>query len=81
MTEVEWLACDDPQVMLRWMCRGKPSKRKLRLFALACCRRVWSILKTRARHRAVTIAERFADRLATQAQREEAQGGHARAVP
>jgi hypothetical protein len=37
MTEAEWLACDDPWVMLRFV-SGKAGERKLRLYACACCR-------------------------------------------
>jgi hypothetical protein len=40
--------------------RGKAGERKLRLFALACCRRVWPLLRTVYRE-GVGAAERFAD--------------------
>lgn len=43
MTPAEWLACDDPAVMLDAL-RGRASSRKLRLFAVACSRRIWSRL-------------------------------------
>ncbi len=47
MTEAEWLACDDPERMIRWLITdmhggewrpSRPSDRKLRLFACACAR-------------------------------------------
>jgi hypothetical protein len=41
MTEADWLAVTDPQPMLECLRdRGGAGKRKLRLFALECCRRV-----------------------------------------
>jgi hypothetical protein len=62
MTEQEWLACTDPQEMLEFL-RGKMSDRKLRLFTCAYCRHILE------ENKAVQVAERFADGLATNAER------------
>src|SRR5687767_13473675 len=70
MTEQEWLACADPAVMLVFL-RGKGSDRKLRLFACACCRAVWPLLDP-IHCRAVEVAERYADQLASEEERDEA---------
>ena len=72
MTEKEWLVSNDPARMLQWVTRGRggytPGKgisdRKLRLFACACVRQVWSIVTERSRN-AVEVAERYADGMAT----------------
>ena len=61
VTDAEWLSCDDPTPMLAYL-EGKASDRKLRLFAVACCRRVWEALNEDGR-RAVEAAEGFADGL------------------
>jgi hypothetical protein len=64
MTEQEWLACSDPGPMLVFL-GGQDGYRKLRLFAAACCRRVWHLLTNEGSRFCVEVAERYADRRAT----------------
>jgi hypothetical protein len=61
MTEAEWLTCREPLRMLEAV-RGTASERKLRLFALACYRRVWHRLGE-ARRKVIEVAERYAERM------------------
>jgi hypothetical protein len=60
MTEEQWLSCVSPEAMLQHL-TDKASPRKLRLYAIGCCRRIWSQLRDdRCRH-AIEIAQRYAD--------------------
>jgi hypothetical protein len=62
MTEVEWLACTEPRQMLDLVREsGRASDRKLRLFACACARRVWGLLRHSWSKKAIEVAESFAD--------------------
>lgn len=62
MTETEWMNCTDPTPMQEFLrTQLTASERKLRLFAAACCRRVWNLLIDKHSRKALTIAERYAD--------------------
>jgi hypothetical protein len=64
MTEAEWLTSTDPTPMLDFLW-GKTTDRKLRLFACACCRRIWHLLTDERSRCLVKTVEQYADGLAT----------------
>jgi hypothetical protein len=68
MTETEWVGCTDPRPMLRsliqrWRAQERQRRavnfERLRLFACACCRRVWDLLDD-DHHKAVDMIEDYA---------------------
>jgi hypothetical protein len=62
VTEAEWLTSTDPHAVLAFLREsGRASDRKLRLFGVACSRRVWHLMADARSRRAVEVAERFAD--------------------
>ena len=62
MTEADWMACADPDAMLDFL--GMKRGRKSRLFAAACCRRVWHLMSPAVCQPAIETIERYADGLA-----------------
>src|SRR5205807_2568333 len=56
MNEEEWVASTEPNDMVFHLLRGKASERKLRLFACACCRRIWHRLSDERSRKAVEVA-------------------------
>jgi hypothetical protein len=71
VTEAEWLACTDPKAMLEFL-GAKAGDRKIRLFALACCRRTWYLLYDPRLRNAIDVNERYADGEASRAELDEA---------
>ena len=60
MTEEEWLACEDPTPMLKFL-SSKVNARKLKLFTCGCCRVVWSLLIDKRSRIALRRLEEYAD--------------------
>jgi hypothetical protein len=60
MTEAEWLECGSPDEMLTFV-HPAASVRKLRLFGVACCRRIWELMPDVKCELAVDIAEGHAE--------------------
>jgi hypothetical protein len=71
MTKHEWLVSNDPQKMLAFLWE-EASDRKLRLFAVACCRRIWHLFRDERSRDVVEVAECFADGLASEVELEAA---------
>jgi hypothetical protein len=66
VTAAEWNNATDPQAMLAFLrASGRASDRKLRLFAVACCRAVWHLLGLRQYRKAILVGERYAEGQAT----------------
>src|SRR5437764_8638909 len=59
--ETEWMAKTDLFGLLQPFRKDTAAKRKLRLFACACCRRIWDHLTDERSRRAVETAETYAD--------------------
>jgi hypothetical protein len=74
-TEAEWLAATTPGELLEYLwqphgaARSRAGRRKLRLFACACCRRVWHLLPDDGVRQALVTCERYADGLAGETER------------
>ncbi len=79
MTESEWLTSKHWFLLvlhLQRTCRvvqRKAGRRKLRLLACGCCRQVWNLLVQAQSREALEVVERFADGLASDEQRREAE--------
>lgn len=69
MTEAEWQSCDDPQRMLAFL-EGGATTRQLRLFACACCRRIWRLISDPRSRVAVEVGEQFADGVVSDEERD-----------
>jgi hypothetical protein len=77
MMEHEWLACPDPDALLDHLrSSGRASERKLRLFAVGCCRRVWHLMNDGRSRKAVAVVERWVD---GEASRQQLEAAHAAA--
>src|SRR5437763_2003777 len=64
MTEDQWPTCHNPEAMLNAL-TDRASPRKLRLYAVGCCRRIWHLLRDDRCKHAVEVAQRFVDGRAT----------------
>ena len=65
MTETQWLRAICIHISVRDLALQHLSERKRRLFACACCRRIWQLLVQDELKQAVEAAEQYADGLRT----------------
>ena len=61
MKEARWLSSAHLYTMLDYLAQQPGNHRRIRLFACACCRRVWHMLQLEAARRIVELAEAYAD--------------------
>jgi hypothetical protein len=66
MTEEDWVGCTSPEAMLNYL-GERASPRKLRLYAINCCRRIWHLFRDERCRHAVEVAQRHVDGRATPA--------------
>jgi len=79
MTEAAWLQSADPLELLQPISSDSRTPRKLRLATCAWLRQYWHLLPDERSRRAVEVAERFVDGLATDEERNAAHLDAARA--
>jgi hypothetical protein len=60
MTEQQWLECDDVDLLIGYT-EAISTERQRRLFACACCRRIWHLMTDKRSREAVEIAESYAE--------------------
>ena len=67
MTEAEWLPHSRTRAapLLEYL-GGKPGDRKLRLFGVACCRRMGEMIGDGRGHHALAASEQYADGITTE---------------
>jgi hypothetical protein len=59
--EDEWLAANDPYSLILLVGTTFAQWRKLRLFACACCHRIWPLITWEQGRNSVDVAERYAE--------------------
>jgi hypothetical protein len=64
MDQAEWEAANEPEKMLEALRERGASERRLRLFTVALCRRIWPLITDERNRNAVEVAERYTDGLA-----------------